>query len=439
MILSQKKNSNNLKLNGMNTTNIGSEMYQCIKDLFPLNRSLTGEPNRITLKYLKNILPNLKIGAYDSGKRVFDWTIPEEWNVSDAYVINEKGDKIIDFKVNNLHLVGYSIPVDQSFSYEELKEHLHFDQELENAIPYKTSYYNKTWGFCLTYNQFKSLSKSEKYRVKIDSKFSSGKLNFGELIIKGKSNKEVLLSTYICHPSMANNELSGIAVTVALAKYLSEQKNLFYTYRILFIPETIGSISYLSENFTEMKNNTTAGFVITCVGDDLNYSFLPSRLGNTYADKVGRFALDNYTKVYKEYSFLERGSDERQYCSPLIDLPVVSIMRSKYGTYKEYHTSADDLNFISPKGLEGAYDIYLKAIEVLELNKVFTPKTMCEPQLGKRNLYEITSDENPNSLINLIAYIDGKLDLMDLSKIINEDFFECHRVAQKLLKNDLIF
>lgn len=423
----------------MKTTNIGDQMFQWIKELFPLNRSITGEPNRVTLRYLKKILPNLKIGSYPTGKKVFDWIIPEEWNVKEAYIMNEKGERIIDFKINNLHLVGYSTPIDKWVSYEELKKHLHYESKYKNVIPYKTSYYKKNWGFCLSYNQFKNLSKTEKYKVKIDSDFTDGELNYGELILKGKSKKEIFLSTYICHPSMANNELSGIAVTTALAKYLSEQKELYYTYRIIFVPETIGSISYLSENFLEMKKNIIAGFVITCVGDNLSYSFLPSRKGDTYADKIGSFVMDKYTNSHKKYSFLERGSDERQYCSPLIDLPVVSIMRSKYGTYKEYHTSADDLSFVSPEGLEGAYNIYTKILEIIELNKVYKPRIMCEPQLGKRNLYEISSNENPSLLVNLVAYIDGKTDVIDLSKILNEDFYQCHIAAQKLFENDLIF
>ena len=416
---------------------IFDQMYNWANDLFPLNRSITGQGNRETLQYLKKILPDLNILNFNSGDKVFDWTIPDEWHIDEGYIDDEFGNRIIDFKNNNLHIVGYSEPVDAWLTLDELNKNLYSLPEQQNAIPYLTSYYKRMWGFCITHEQRLTL-KNIKYHVVIKSKFFKGKLDYGELIIKGKNKKEVLFSTYICHPSMANNELSGIVVTTALAKYLTTLHTSEFTYRILFIPETIGAIAYLSKNWKYMKENTLAGYVVTCVGDDLIYSFLPSRTGNTYADKIARYALNNYTENYIEYSFLQRGSDERQYCSPLINLPIASIMRSKYGTFSEYHTSLDNLNFISVSGLKGSYDIYVNVINLIEKNQVYKPLIYCEPQLGKRGLYNISSNEDADILINLLAYIDGELDLIDISELLNADYFEVVRIAKVLADYKLI-
>ena len=417
---------------------ISEKMYRWAEDLFPLNRSLSGKFNRITLNYIRNIIPDLKIKSFKSGAKVFDWVVPEEWNVEQAFIEDSNGNKVIDFKNNNLHLLGYSEPVDVFLNLTELKEKLYFLNDKPTAIPYVTSYYKRKWGFCLSLNQYNNL-KEDIYHVVINSKFSNGEVNYGELIIPGRTDEEILLSTYICHPSMANNEISGIVVTTALAQMISQINSRRYTYRILFIPETIGAIAYLSLHHEKMRLKTKAGFVVTCVGDDNNYSFLPSRLGNTYTDEVALYTLNNYcSNGFNEYSFLERGSDERQFCSPLIDLPVVSIMRSKYGTYPEYHTSLDDLNFISKKGLLGAYDILTKSINIIEKNIIYFPLVHCEPQLGKRGLYNISSNDDPDHLVNILAYIDGKLDLLNISKILKVDFFECYEICKILEENQLI-
>ena len=284
-----------------------------------------------------------------------------------------------------------------------------------------------------------SLDKKLLYHVVIISKLEKGSLTYGELIIPGKSEKEVLISTYTCHPSLGNNEISGIVVTMGLSYWLTRLINREYTYRILFIPETIGAITYLTKHSEEMKAKTIAGFVVTCVGDDRAYSFMPSRTGKTLADKIARFTLENYLDQYDEYSFLERGSDERQYCSPLIDLPVVSVMRSKYGTYPEYHTSLDNLELISPEGLVGAFSIISKCLEVLEINHTYIVTIPCEPQLGKRGLYRLSSTQTGGDTINnLLAYLDGKTDLVDISKIIQADIFVCNETILTLLKYSLI-
>ena len=426
-------------------SSIGEQMYQWAEDLFPINRSITGQGVRTTLNYIKEFLPSLAIKSIASGTKVFDWVVPEEWEVSEAYISTSDGERIVDFSNNNLHLVGYSVPVDQVFSFSELKEHLYYLEDLPEAIPYITSYYKKTWGFCISYQQFLEMSQhpEENYRVVIRSRHFSGCLNYGELLIPGESQQEIFLSTYICHPSMANNELSGPVVTMALAQeLLKSQKNLRYSYRIIFIPETIGSISYLSLHLEDLKRHVIAGFNITCVGDNRAVSFLPSRLGNTLADRAALHVLKYLAKEYKAYSFLDRGSDERQYCSPGVDLPVCSIMRSKYGEYPEYHTSLDDLSLISPQGLQGAFKLILCAIECVEQNRRLKTSVLCEPQLGKRGLYPTMSTRDSHAIVrdmmNLIAYCDGEDDLIAIAEKIQTPLWTLIPIIKQLMEHQLL-
>ena len=420
----------------------GEKMHKWAADLFNINRSITGPGVRETLVFLSNLIKGLQIKSVASGTKVFDWTVPDEWEIREAFIEDKYGNRIVDFKNNNLHIVGYSVAVDQYMELDELQKYLHSLPEQSDAIPYVTSYYSKSWGFCLTHNQRESLE-SGKYRVYIDSTISPGVLNYGELIIPGDSKEEVLLSTYICHPSMANNELSGPVVTAALSQWLLSLKKRRYTYRIIFIPETIGSITYLSKNLDYMKENVIAGFVITCIGDNRTYSFLPSRKGGTLADRAALHCLKNSVKKFNEYSYLDRGSDERQYCSPGVDLPVCSIMRSKYDTYPEYHTSLDNLSFISPEGLKGGYDILKKSIRIIEVNDYYKNLFYCEPQLGKRGLYPNLSikggsADDLKNLMNLLAYADGEIDLIDLANIINVDIIDLHPIVEKLIDSELI-
>lgn len=417
------------------------DMYQWAADLFPICRSLTGQGVRETIAYLQKISPLITRHEIPTGTECFDWTIPDEWNISEAYVIGPDDRRIIDFKDNNLHVVGYSEPVDTELSLEELLPRLHSDERLPEAIPYVTSYYRRTWGFCLSDRQRKSLQPG-RYRVVIRSTLAPGSLTYGEAILPGESDDEIFFSTYVCHPSMANDNLSGPVLTTALLRWLSSIKSRRYTYRFIWIPETLGAISYLSKHLKQLKDRVRAGYVVTCVGDNHNFSYLPSREGKSLADRAALHVLHHYTPRFNTYSFLERGADERQYCYPGIDLPVASIMRSKYDTYPEYHTSLDDMSLISPSGLGGAYEIYRHIISAIENNKSYRATTLCEPCLGKRNLYPTTSRkeifENVISTVNVLCHADGENDLLDIADKIGLPYDQCLNIVRVLLSSKLL-
>lgn len=421
--------------------NIGNEMYELARELFPLDRSLTGDGVRRTLAVLKRELPEMTVHEVPSGTEVFDWTVPKEWAVRQAYIEDEKGNRIIDYKDLNLHVMGYSTPVDRWVDLEELKKYIYVQKGQPDAVPYVTSYYVQRYGFCMSEKQKDALLPG-RYHMVIDSELFDGSLTYGELMIPGKEEKEILISTYVCHPSMANNELSGPVLAVALAKKIAAQTNRKYTYRFIWIPETIGSITYLSEHFEYMKKNTAAGFVLSCVGDDRTFSYVPSRDGNTLADRAARNVLSFYYPEYKRYTYLDRGSDERQYNAPGIDLPVCVVCRSKYGEYPEYHTSLDDINFISPEGLQGAYEVYERILNVLEYNDFYRIKCLCEPQLGKRGMYPTVSKKGSydavKSMVDFIAYADGKRDLIAVSDLIHVPIDQLIPVINKLTEAELL-
>ena len=421
---------------------IGNEIHKFALELWPINRSITGDGIRETLQKISKHLPTLEIKSVPSGTKVFDWTVPKEWSVKEAYIITPSGKKICDFSKNNLHLVGYSVPFEDSVDLDGLKKHLYTLPDQPNAIPYITSYYKERWGFCITQDEFDSLENGT-YKVVINSTLFDGELNYGELLIKGKSDKEIFLSTYICHPSMANNELSGPTVVTFLAKWLQEISETDYSYRIIFIPETIGSITYLSHNYKDMRNKIFAGFNVSCVGDDRAYSYLPSRNGKTISDLIAKHVLKWTDANYIEYSWLDRGSDERQYCAPGIDLPIASILRTKYKNYPEYHTSLDDLeNVVTPQGLNGGYWAIRKAVEAIEKNKKYKVTVLCEPQMGKRGLYPTLSTKERDAkkilMMNLISLCDGQCSLVEIAETLNVPIWTLYDVVDELKSHSLI-
>tara|TARA_B100000767_G_scaffold225108_1_gene214377 strand:+ start:6438 stop:7712 length:1275 start_codon:yes stop_codon:yes gene_type:complete len=420
----------------------GDEIYGLAKALWPLNRSLTGEGVRKTLKEIQNVIPDLKVYDVPSGTEVFDWIIPKEWHVNEAWIKTPSGKKICNFNENNLHLVGYSIPFKGKLSLDELQNHLYSLENQKDAIPYITSYYKERWGFCLSQDNRDKLEEGE-YEVFIDSKLFDGFLTYGELIIKGETESEIFLSTYICHPSMANNELSGPCVTSYLAKWITSLEKRKFSYRIIFIPETIGSITYLSKNIKTMKKNIIAGYNISCIGDNRAYSYLPSRNGKTISDKIAKHVLSHIDNNFIEYKWSDRGSDERQYCSPNVDLPIASIMRTKFGEYPEYHTSLDNLdNVVTPDGLMGGFLALKKAITAIEKNSFPMIKVLGEPQLGKHGLYPSIggpkASEELRVMMNLITHADGKKDLIDIAEICNIPVWDLYPVVKILVDKDLL-
>ena len=419
------------------------ELQALLERLFPIHRSLTGPGNVKTLEILKEFIPGLQIRSVRSGESAFDWQIPPEWRVYDAYIENMEGKRIVDYSDNNLHVVQYSQSYEGKITRQELMSHIHTNVDLPNAIPYVTSYYDDYWGFCVSEN-FKKTLRDPEYFVVLRAEKFVGNMHFGELLLPGKSKEEILISTYICHPSMANNELSGPLVATSIAQHIiANEEEQLYSYRFLFLPETIGSIFYLSRNLRKLKKRVKAGFVLTCMGDNQNWSFLGSRYGNTLADKVSITILEDHGIKFDSYSFLDRGSDERQYCSPGVDLPVVSIMRSKYGTYKEYHTSDDNLDFVSGESLFESAELMLEAISILEKNVTPHASLLCEPFYSKRLIREQSRENRKLTTYNkmvsdFLAYSDGTNDLIDISRIIGTTFDETHRIYCEMLQAGLV-
>ena len=421
------------------------KFYKLAKNkLFTINRSITGKGIRKTLYLIKKEFPALKIYNISSKTKVFDWEVPDEWNVVDAYVLDKDNKKIINFKKNNLHLVGYSTKINSTINKKKLFEHLHSLPKQLDAIPYVTSYYNRTWGFCISHRtklKFnKKYTSKDIFKVVIKSSHNlNGNLNYGELVLKGSSKQEILISTYLCHPSMANNELSGPIVSMSLIEYFTKIKKLDKTIRFLFIPETIGSIVYLSKNLLDLKNNVIGGYNLSCIGDERMHSCMLSKYENSPSDKS---LIEAYKKLkikYKRFSFLKRGSDERQFNSPGIDIPITSIFRTKYAEYPEYHTSLDDFKLVTLKGISGGFKVASNAIKIL-LKKII-PKNivLCEPQMGKRGLYPAFGYKGTENYMNFLQYADGKNDLNMISKKIKVNLLLTKKIYTELKKYKLIY
>lgn len=424
----------------------GRRMYDFACKIFPYNRSITGEGVRQTLADIAEYIAlsgiKLDVREVASGSQVFDWTVPKEWKINEAYIENESGERIIDMKKCNLHVLGYSVPVDKWVDLAELKEHVYVEDSQPEVIPYVTSYYKERYGFCMSKVQLDALPEG-KYHMVIDSELFDGVLNYAEAIIPGETDEEIMFSTYFCHPSMANNECSGLALSAELINTVASMEKRKYTYRFVFVPETIGSITYLSQDnhVPYLKEHVKAGFVLSCVGDNNDYSIVESRYGNTIADRVLKNVI-KYKEHYTVYDFHERGSDERQYNAPGVDLPVVCFCRSKFGEFPEYHTSADNMTYVSQEGFQGAFDAMMEVIEIFEKNGYYKVTVLCEPQLGKRGLYSDISRKGTYDGImvqrDVLSYSDGSNDLLDLSERIGVPVSEIVDIVDRLVENDLM-
>ena len=411
--------------------------------LFPICRSITGNGLRDSLKILQEILP-LELHEAPTGTSCFDWEIPKEWNIKDAYIITPDGRKIADFKQHNLHLVNYSIPMMAEMSYEELLSHLHTLPSLPDAIPYHTSYYKNDWGFCLTHNEFETLPKEGVYKVFIDSELKEGSMTYADLLLKGETEKEILFSTYLCHPSMANNELSGPLVQAFLYQKIASMPKRKYTYRFVFAPETIGAINYLSIHGEHLKDNLLAGYVLTCCGDAGPITYKKSRRINSEADLMAEHTLKYIDKKYNVLPFTIGGSDERQYCSPGFNLPVGSMMRTPYHVFEEYHTSKDNKSIIRFDLMVETIELLSKIVQGFELNdKYFGTIQHCEPNLGKRGLYEAKGasknrGEVLTNRLHLLNHFDGEHSLLEIAELSNQSILNYQSEIELLLDKELI-
>jgi aminopeptidase-like protein len=424
---------------GVDSEAIGRELHDCIADLYPICRSITGDGVRETLHRLQRVAP-ITVHEVPSGSAAFDWTVPFEWNVRDAWVKNSRGDRVIDFRRSNLHVVSYSIPVRKKMRLTDLKPHLFTLPDRPESIPYRTSYYEKSWGFCLSQRQLETLDDDE-YEVCIDSTLASGFLTYGECHLPGASAEEVLISCHICHPSMANDNLSGMAVAAYLARRLAARP-LRYSYRVLFIPGTIGSITWLSRN-ESLVSNIRHGLVLCGLGDAGCMTYKKSRRGNADIDRIATHVLRGLGD-HRVVEFSPYGYDERQFCSPGFDLPVGRLTRTPHGEFPEYHTSADNLDFVHPEKLAGAFATCLAILDVLEANRVYlSTNPKCEPQLGRRGLYHAIgglshSSQSEMAMLWVLNLADGRHSLLDVAERSGLCFHAVQRAAQTLLDQSLL-
>jgi len=422
---------------------IAEEIEQYFDRLWPICRSITGDGLRESFKILKEVIP-LTLHEVESGTQVFDWTVPDEWNIRDAYIITPEGKKIADFKTSNLHVVNYSTPVDREISFDELEPHLHYKKELPNAVPYITTYYKRRWGFCVDYNTFRNLPREGTYRVKIDSSLESGSLTYGDLVLPGKTEDEILFSSYLCHPSMANNELSGPLALAFLYRELAKMENRKYSYRFVIAPETIGAICNLYQNRDVLINNVKAGFVFTCCGDAGPVTYKLSREENSLTNAISRHILRHSGLKFNETPFDPIGSDERQYSSPGFNLPVGVLMRTPFSQFPEYHTSLDNKELMDFRKMTELIHLCVKFVKAFELNDTYENQIKFgEPFLGKRNLYEdlstnLTHSDTIKMRMRLLNFLDGTRDLLSVCEQYGYSILETESEIKQLLKHGLI-
>jgi aminopeptidase-like protein len=411
--------------------------------LWPICRSITGNGLRESLKILSEIAP-MKLTEIPTGESVFDWIVPKEWNITDAYIITPDGRRVAEFKQNNLHVVNYSIPVDQEMTWDELRTHIHSIPEMPEAIPYITSYYKENWGFCVAHEELVTWPKEGVYRVVIDSQLEAGHLTYGEAVLPGSSDEEILFSTYLCHPSMANNELSGPLAAALIYQAVAAMPERKYTYRFLFAPETIGVIAFLSRYGEELKSKLRAGYVLTCCGDPGGFTYKRSKHRHSLADRAAEHVLSFQNTPHRVIEFAVGGSDERQYCSPGFNLPVGSLMRTPYQQFKEYHTSLDNKSFISFQSLQETVEVYTQIVRTLELNACYVNRIAhCEPQLGKRGLYPSSVDplfnrEETHRLLHFLSFADGENDLIYIASLRQESSLKYESIIRDCRNANLI-
>lgn len=427
----------------------GEEAYELARKIYPVYRSITGDGVRETFDIINEYLgegTHLVQHEIPTGTKVFDWEVPKEWKIREAYIENDKGEKILDLKKNCLHIVGYSMSVDKWVDYNELLQYIYTQPDQPEAIPYVTSYYQKIFGFCMSENERKCL-KPGKYHIYIDSEFYDGSLTYGEVLLNGGVKKEVLISTYSCHPSMGNDNCSGLALSAQLIKYLKSLSNRHYTYRFVFLPETIGAIAFLYDknNLRNLQSNCIGGYTFSCVGDEGDYSMIQTKCGNSLSDRALRNILkfaDIPRDAIKEYSYLERGSDERQYNSPGVELGITGFCRTKYWEFPEYHTSLDTIDFINSKGLQGSFNIMKQVLDAIEHNYFYKTSVPCEPQLGKRGLYPAVSQKGTyagiEAMLNFLGYADGHTDLIEISNRIHQPIRQLVKIIDRLKAEGLI-
>lgn len=427
------------ELDQKNPAQIGQELYDFAAELYPICRSITGDGIRRTLASIGERIP-LKLCEVPTGTAVFDWTVPKEWNIRDAYIKDASGRRVVDFLQCNLHVMNYSVPVHATMPLSELKPHLFTLPEHPDWIPYRTSYYKETWGFCLSHNQMLALEDGT-YEVCIDSTLEEGALTYGECYLPGRSTNEILISCHACHPSLANDNLSGLTVATSLAQFLSG-RDLQYSYRFLFIPGTIGAIAWLAQNH-ETAGRIRHGLVLTCIGDAGGFHYKKSRRGNAEIDRVAAYVLQRHSASSEILEFSPYGYDERQYCSPGFNLPVGCLMRSVWGTFPEYHTSADNLSFIQPTQLAESLRVCTEILDILESNHRYCSQNpYCEPQLGRRNLYRSTGGDAVDADISARLWVlnlsDGEHSLLDIAERAGIRFWAIHDAAELLRQSGLL-
>jgi aminopeptidase-like protein len=418
----------------------GDEIYRLVEKLYPICRSLTGEGQRKTLAILRDVI-DLTIHEVPSGTQVFDWTVPREWNIRDAYIKDASGRKVVEFARSNLHVMGYSVPVHRWMSLDALKPHLFTLPEHPDWIPYRTSYYRENWAFCLSHRQLLEMRDGE-YEVRIDSSLANGSMSYGECVIPGQRPEEILISCHICHPSLANDNLSGIAVAAFLARELTERPQR-YTYRFLFTPGQIGSIAWLHRN-ENRAGLIRAGLVLACLGDAGAFTYKKSRRGDALIDRAARQALRESSADFTIQEFSPFGYDERQFCSPGFNLPVGCLMRTPYGCFPQYHTSADDLDFVRPEYLGESLERCRAILRIVEEERTLvnlSPK--CEPQLGKRGLYgsvggAVGGRERELALLWVLNFSDGAHSLLDIAERSGLPFAVIDGAARDLERHGLV-